>query len=78
MRNILEIFRPKYSTREILVSPRKVKDGENYVRITKDKNYKNKLLKFNSEIMDNYPCQPNGRGEVVCIPISEFEIINEE
>lgn len=73
--NILDIWNPKYSTKEILVNPRKCIRGINYVQITKDKDYQNKLLKFHSDILDNYPAQKNGKGIVVAIPISQFEVI---
>lgn len=73
--NILPIWNPRYHDRTILVNPRKCIRGINYVQITKDKDYQNKLLKFHSDILDNYPAQKNGKGIVVAIPISQFEVI---
>ena len=78
MKNIIEIWRPRYSRRDVLVNPLRVKTGENYVKITKDPTYAGQLLKFNSKIIKQYPTQPNGRGIVVCIPLSAFEMVGEQ
>ena len=77
MKNIIEVWKPKYSTREVLVATHRIVTGDNYVKITKDSAYKNTLLKFNSEMSKKYPTQKNGRGTVVVIPLRDFEIINE-
>jgi len=42
-----------------------------------EKTYKGKLLKINLQTRFDYPVQPNGKGQVYCIPISKFEIISE-
>lgn len=74
-KNILDVWNPRYHDRTILVNPRKCIRGTNYVQITKDKDYQNKLLKFHSDILDKYPAQKNGKGIVVAIPLSQFEVI---
>jgi hypothetical protein len=75
--NIIEVWKPKYSTGEILVATHKVIKGDNYVRVTQDPTYKGKLLKINLQTRFDYPVKPNGKGQVYCIPISKFEIISE-
>ena len=71
----IEIWKPKYSTQEILIATHRVTDGDNFIKITQDKNYENKLLKLAGEEIRKYPRQRNGKGEVFCVPISRFVVL---
>lgn len=77
MKNIIEVWNPKYSTNEVLVSLYKLKQGDNYIRITKDKNYKDKLLKINYQDTLQFGIQQNGRGKVRVIPVIAFETVED-
>jgi len=72
---IIEVWQPKYSSQELLISTNKVSPGDNYIKITKDKTYDGKLLKIQGEEVIKYKTQKNGAGEVYCVPLSKFEIV---
>lgn len=74
--NIIQIWYPKYSTQDILIDPRKIREGKNYVEITKDSNYKDVYLEFDSDYIYKYPIGTNGKINVLYVPIREFTKIN--
>lgn len=73
---IIEIWNPKYSTREVLVATKKIKDWVNIIEITKDKDYAWKQLKIHSDVARKCRIQSNWTIPVYCIPLSSFEIVS--
>lgn len=71
----IQIWNPKYSTREVLVSTKKIKDWINIIEITKDKDYAGKILKVHSDVARACRKQQNWAILVYCIPLSSFEIV---
>ena len=74
----IEVWKPKYSTREVFVATHKIKSGWNYIEITQDSAYEGKLLKIDGEEARKWPTKENGRGMVYMIPLGRFEIIDKD
>lgn len=72
--NIIEIWKPKYSTLEFLVATHKVIDGYNYIRITQDPAYARKTYRALGEDIRKCKTQSNGKGTVYLCPIHMFEV----
>lgn len=73
----IDIWAPRYSRKDVLVAERKIFNWPNYIRITRDQSYKGKLLVIHGEEASKYPRQQNGGINVICIPLTEFEMIDE-
>ena len=72
MKNIIDVWEPKYVTNQVLVAKHKVKKGDNYIRFTKAKHLQDGLYKIHSDVITKCRFQPNGKGFVYLVPFGEL------
>ena len=74
MSKIIEIWAPKFSTKEVLISTKKVVSGTNIIKFTKVKSMEGKEYHIEDTEIRQCRVQPNGVGEVYVVPLSKFKI----
>ena len=72
MANRIEIWQPKYSTDEVLIGCHHVQSGDNEIVFTKAPHLKDKIFSITGEKIRTFKRQPNGKGEVYCVPMKEL------
>lgn len=72
--NTIKIWEPKYSTNEALVGSHKVATGMNEIVFTKAPHLEGKVYLMEGEKIRTYPKQPNGKGYVYCVPMTELKL----
>lgn len=75
--NTIDIWSPKFSTNEVLISPYKIKPGLNRIIFTKSNL---SPLLIDSEDIRKYPLTSNGSIGVHAVPMSAFkkeELVNQ-
>lgn len=73
MANIINIWEPKWITREVYVSKYKVKDGPNIIHFTKTALPD---LVMDGAMIRNYPLASNGTIPVYKVPIRHFDPVD--
>lgn len=69
--NTIEIFAPKFKTKEVLIAPYRVASGIN--RIVFTKTWQGVELYMDGERIKSYPIQSNGTIDVHAVPIADFD-----
>lgn len=69
--NMIEIWEPRFSRKDVLVAKYKVKDGANKIVFTRA--WKDKILYMDGAKMRTYPVETNGVIECYAIPVKDFE-----
>jgi hypothetical protein len=73
MREMIEVWEPKWKTREVLIACHKVSRGRNLIKFTKTKSLPYVYELDGDDIMD-CPVVSNGRIECYAVPISYLKI----
>lgn len=68
--NVICIWQPKYSTREVLVATQKVRDGKNYIFFVADRNWLDLYSFDGTKVKQNCKISSNGKILVYDIPLS--------
>lgn len=69
--NRIEIYEPKYSTKTVLVNPRKV-EAHNIIYFTKG-TYKGQEYYISGQVIKSYPLVSNGSIQCYDVPMNELE-----
>lgn len=72
--NRIEIWAPKYSTNQALIGKHHVAPGLNEIVFTKAPHLEGKVYLMEGEKIRSFPKQPNGKGYVYCVPMTELRI----
>jgi hypothetical protein len=70
--NTIKIWAPKYSTNEVLVGSHHVASGVNEIVFTKAPHLEGKVYLLDGQKIRSYPKQPNGKGYVYKVPMSDL------
>ena len=70
----IKIWAPKYSTNEVLVGTHHVSPGENLIVFTKAPHLEGKVYSIDGLKIRSYPKQPNGKGYVYRIPMTDLTL----
>jgi hypothetical protein len=72
--NIIKIWEPKYSTNEVLIGKHHVASGMNEIVFTRAPHLEGKVYLMDGEKIRSFPKQPNGKGFVYCVPMTELTL----
>ena len=73
MKELIEVWEPKYSNNTVRVNVNKVRMGENQLIFTKAPSMGDKIYVFDGAKAKTCPIKPNGRGRVYEIPLDWLE-----
>lgn len=74
---VIEIWKPRWKDRTVLIACHRVRDGENLVRFTKTKSLPG-LYSVPCSSVRNSPRCSNGRVECYAVPLAELKTVEEE
>lgn len=78
MKNIIEIWQPRYKDNKVLIAAYKIHKGTNYLKFTKAKHLEGIIFEFDGDYALNCPLQKNGGTVVVCLPFEKLKNTGEE
>lgn len=73
--NTIEIWSPKYSTDEVLIAVKKVKD-KNRIIFTQAKHLAGRVYLVSGQVIKKYPIQTNGTIPCYAVPMNKLELIS--
>lgn len=68
--NVICIWQPKFSTKEVLVATTKVREGKNYIFFVADRNFPDLYSFDGTKVKQNCKISSNGKILVYDIPLS--------
>lgn len=75
---MIEIWAPRWKTKEVLIACHKVSRGINRIKFTKVEAYKNKYYDIDSKEITSCPIESNGRIDCYVVPLSKLKVATDE
>lgn len=73
MREVIEIWQPRYKDNVVLIATYKVMDGNNFIRFTKAKHLAGSLFVVHSSVIRSCPKDTNGKIACFAVPLDMLE-----
>ncbi len=66
---MINIWKPRYHDRKVLIAKYKVADGINRIRFTKAKHLKDQIFEMSGMVIQSYPVTTNGKIPCYEVPL---------
>lgn len=74
MKNIIEIWQPRYHDNKVLLATYRVSPNKNYIVFTKDKRLAGNMYSCDAEVIRKCPVESNGKISCFAVPMEELKL----